>query len=159
MSAAIRDAGSALRTIAGMQMRDAGGTMREIKSGQIRDATSALRIFYQSTTMLVTPVTDDLMASKWTSGASKTVSVTAPVLTIVGGQPPIIIAWSRVSGDIRIGVDNAAIANPTFSAMLDGDDEATGVWKGVITDAAGFSQTVTRNITLRLVFVDISGTA
>ena len=60
-----------------------------------------------------------------------------------GGVAPYSYAWSRLSGS-RIGVSNAAVANPTFSANLGWGESLSETYQLRVTDAAGSA--VTRNL-------------
>ena len=156
MSVRLRDAGNAQRLIKGFKARDAGNVVRTIKTGKIRDVGNVLRTFFQSITMAVTPLTGDITAIRSTSGADKTVSTGPQGFTVVGGVAPITYAWSYVAGDTAIAVSDPAINAPSWSKLLTPDESTSAVWKCVVADAAGASLTVTRNIILQLILVDLS---
>lgn len=154
MSVRIRDAGNAQRLVKGFKIRDGGGTQRTIKTGKIRDGGGTLRTFYLSSTMLVTPLVGTVTANGWTAGPSKTVSTGPQGFTVVGGTPPFTYLWSRTSASAGFTISATNINAPTWSKLLGPDDFEQETWKCVVTDAAGATLTVTRNIVLQLVLIE-----
>lgn len=92
-----------------------------------------------------------------TTGANKTVTSPAAVVTATGGAGGYTYAWVRTSGSALITATSPAAASTTFSALLTPDDSVAAVFTCTITDAAGAHVAVVVNVTLALVFTDIGG--
>ena len=76
-------------------------------------------------------------------------SVTA---TPSGGTGPYTYAWTRLSGNVQIGIDNAAIANPTFSATGPRTSSIIyeALWRLTVTDSLSAVVTADLNITMQI---------
>lgn len=71
---------------------------------------------------------------------------------VVGGTGPYTYAWTRLSGNVQIGIDNAAIANPTFSATGPRTSSIIyeALWRLTVTDSLSAVVTADLNITMQI---------
>jgi len=80
--------------------------------------------------------------------------------TAAGGSASYSYAWSYVSGDSFITIDNAALQSPTFTSELlsvggAGDsDTASAVWRCTVTDSESHTAHCDINVTLTLFCVN-----
>lgn len=151
MVAHVRDAGAALRTVAGIKMRDAGAVLRTVKLGKIRDAGGALKTFFSLGALNVTPGIAEIGQSKGSTGAAKAFSL-AHTLTVVSGGGGYTFAWSYNSG-YGTGIAGAPTnaATITFTQTLAPGITSNALWQCVVTDALGASFTCYVEITFTCV--------
>jgi len=85
-----------------------------------------------------------------TSGVSTTGTAQADVV-VVGGDSPFTYQWVYQFGDATVTIDNAFIANPTFSKVWGPTPDSTfSFWKCYVTDNSG---------RVKEVAADLSGTS
>lgn len=84
-----------------------------------------------------------------TSTAGTPVAVSVGVNCTATGGTVQSYAWSRVSGDTAITINNTAISNPTFS-IASGTNEVhySAVWQCVVTFTGGATITATVSVVL-----------
>lgn len=139
MSIRLRDAGNTLRGPAkGFKVRDAGNVLRTIKTGRIRDAGNVSRIFYQQVSLVLSPGSSaDYHVVKYTTiYTGKTVSK-QHFISVLTGVPPYTYAWTFLSGDFDVEIDDPAIADPTFSVLMAPGTIFPTAFKCLVTDATG----------------------
>lgn len=76
---------------------------------------------------------------------------------ISGGTGPFTFAWSFVSGDNTITIDNPGIHNPSFIKDDNYNFTGTTIWKLAVTDS--LSQVKEQNVTIRFLPIDSLGLA
>lgn len=91
------------------------------------------------------------------TGSSQTVTSSTVTVTASGGSGGYSYSWARTAGDAGITATAPSAATTAFSASLAPDTSKSATFVCTITDASGAVQTATVEVTLSLIYTDISG--
>jgi hypothetical protein len=116
-------------------------TVRDSSGATVtRDVPVRFAVLNQATAPLSIQMNPTSLAA---SLAAPGVASAAVTVSGTDGVAPYSYAWTRLNGN-RIGISNAAAANPTFTATLGWAESLSETYQLRVTDAAG--TTITQNL-------------